>query len=46
MRTLNDCLIAAVAIRSGATVLHSDRDFDAIARHTELRIELVPSPGH
>lgn len=46
IRTLNDCLIAAVAIRAGATVLHSDRDFDAIARHTELRIEPVPSPGH
>ncbi|MGZ5294241.1 MAG: PIN domain-containing protein [Actinomycetota bacterium] len=34
-----DCLIAAVAIREGATVLHADRDFDVIARHTDLRIE-------
>lgn len=38
--TLN-CLIAAVAIREGASVLHADRDFDVIARHTELRIEPV-----
>jgi predicted nucleic acid-binding protein len=36
-----DCLIAAVAIREGASVLHADRDFDVIARHTPLRIEPV-----
>lgn len=35
------CLVAAVAIREGVSVLHADRDFDAIARHTELRIEPV-----
>jgi predicted nucleic acid-binding protein len=29
-----DVLIAAVALRAGATVLHRDRDFDAIARHS------------
>jgi predicted nucleic acid-binding protein len=34
-----DLLIAAVAIRAGATVLHRDRDFDAIARHTPLLVE-------
>lgn len=34
-----DCLVAAVAIREGATVLHADRDFDAIARCAPLRIE-------
>jgi len=34
-----DCLIAAVAIGQDATLLHADRDFDTIARHTELRIE-------
>jgi predicted nucleic acid-binding protein len=33
-----DCLIAAVAIREDAAVLHQDRDFDVIARHTGLRI--------
>jgi len=36
-----DCLIAAPAIRASAAVLHIDRDFDAIARHTPLRIEPV-----
>jgi predicted nucleic acid-binding protein len=40
-----DCLIAAVAIREGVSVLHADRDFDAIARHTELRIEPVRRSG-
>ena len=33
-----DTLIAAVAIREGAAVLHADKDFDVIAEHTELRI--------
>lgn len=41
IRSLNDCVIAAVAIRAGASVLHTDRDFDALAQHTELRIESV-----
>ena len=34
-----DCLIAAVAMRHGATVLHLDHDFEVIARHTPLRVE-------
>jgi predicted nucleic acid-binding protein len=38
VRGTMDCLIAAVAIREGARVLHLDRDFDAIARHTELEV--------
>lgn len=38
LRSLTDCLIAVVAIRSGAEVIHVDRDFDAIARHTPLRL--------
>lgn len=38
IRKLNDCLIAAVAIRSDATLLHRDADYDAIARHTALRV--------
>jgi predicted nucleic acid-binding protein len=38
IRTLVDCLIAAVAIRTDAAVLHQDRDFEAIARHTPLRL--------
>jgi predicted nucleic acid-binding protein len=41
IRSGMDCLIAAVAIANDATVLHSDRDFDTIARHTELRVEPV-----
>lgn len=41
---LTDCLIAAVAIRENAELLHVDADFDAIARHTALRIyPLSPS---
>lgn len=43
VRNTLDCLIAAVAIREGASVLHADKDFDVIARHTELRIEPVAS---
>jgi predicted nucleic acid-binding protein len=39
VRNTIDCLIAAVAIRENASVLHQDRDFDVIARHTELRLE-------
>lgn len=37
-RSQLDCLIAAVAIRENVPVLHADRDFDAIARHTPLRV--------
>jgi predicted nucleic acid-binding protein len=36
IRRLPDCLIAAVAIRAGAPLLHRDADFDAIARHAPL----------
>ena len=38
IRKLIDCLIAAVAIRADLPILHSDVDFGALARHTELRI--------
>jgi len=31
VRSLMDCLIAAVAMRTGATVVHQDRDFDILA---------------
>ena len=37
IRNLLDCLIAAVAIRADAPVLHRDHDFYALARHTELQ---------
>jgi hypothetical protein len=39
VRKLIDCLIAAVAIRENASVLHNDGDFEALAMHTSLRIE-------
>ena len=38
IRRLPDCLIAAVAIRNGAELLHRDADFDAIAGHAPLAI--------
>lgn len=38
VRKLVDCLIAAVAIRSNASVLHSDADFATLARHTPLAL--------
>lgn len=36
VRKLIDCLIAAVAIRAGAPILHHDADFHTLARHTNL----------
>ena len=30
-RSSNDCLVAQIAIENGLTLLHSDRDFNAIA---------------
>lgn len=38
VRKLIDCLIAAVAIRADVPVLHADDDFEALARHSPLRI--------
>jgi hypothetical protein len=38
VRRLIDCLIGAVAIREGASVLHSNADFEVLARHTGLAI--------
>ena len=38
VRKLIDCLIGAVAVRTGAEVLHADVDFSSLARHTELRL--------
>jgi hypothetical protein len=37
VRRLTDCLIAAVALRYDAVVVHKDADFDAIARAVPLR---------
>ena len=38
-RQLNDCLIAAVALEHGLSVLHHDRDFARIAEVTGLLVE-------
>ncbi len=38
VRKLIDCLIAAAAIRTDVPIVHNDADFDALARHTELRV--------
>jgi predicted nucleic acid-binding protein len=37
-RQLSGCLVAAVAIRHNIAVLHRDRDYDVIARHTDLQV--------
>lgn len=39
VRRLMDCLIAAVAIRADAAVLHNDSDFDTLARHADLKVD-------
>lgn len=38
VRKMLDCLIAAIAIDANLPVLHADRDFDVLARHTGLRV--------
>ena len=38
IRSQIDVLIAAAALRLGLPVLHHDRDFAQIARHTDLRV--------
>jgi len=42
-RGMIDCLIAAIALRSGAALLTTDRDFVAIAQVFPLRFDL---PAH
>jgi predicted nucleic acid-binding protein len=41
VRKLIDCLIAAVAIREQAPVVHADADFEALARHSPLLLDSV-----
>ena len=41
VRTLIDCLIGALAIRADVPVLHCDADFDLLARHTPLRVDVA-----
>jgi predicted nucleic acid-binding protein len=38
VRRLPDCLIAVLATRVGADLLHQDRDFNAIAQHAPLAV--------
>lgn len=39
VRRMIDRLIAAHAIRADVPLLHADADFDALARHTDLRLD-------
>jgi predicted nucleic acid-binding protein len=39
VRRLIDCLIRATSIRASVSVLHSDSDFEVLARHTALTID-------
>jgi predicted nucleic acid-binding protein len=41
VRKLIDCLIAAVAIRGDLPVLHIDVDFDILAQHKTLQVDVV-----
>ena len=41
VRSSTDCVIAACAIRNHLEVLHIDRDFDALARISPLRVRNV-----
>jgi predicted nucleic acid-binding protein len=40
VRKLIDCLIVAVAIRGNVSVFHRDADFDILAQHTTLQIDM------
>jgi hypothetical protein len=37
VRKLMDCLIAAIAIRNDAPIVHRDADFEVLRKHTSLR---------
>ena len=39
IRSVNDCLIAAVSIRHGTSIIHRDTDFEVIAAITGLEAE-------
>ncbi len=38
VRKPNDCLIAIICINNNIPLLHNDKDFDNIAKHTSLKI--------
>ena len=39
-----DCMIASVAIEYNLSLLHNDRDFDHIAKHSKLKILKTEKP--
>lgn len=39
IRSIIDCLIAAMAIETGATIMHKDRDFDRIEQYYPIIVE-------
>ncbi len=39
-----DCMIASVAIEYSLSLLHNDRDFDHIAKHSKLKILRTEEP--
>lgn len=41
IRSSVDCLIGACALRNSLTVLHCDRDFDALARVAPLEVQRI-----
>jgi predicted nucleic acid-binding protein len=41
LRGITDCLVAVPAIEARAPVLHLDRDFEILARHTPLEVALL-----
>lgn len=41
LRNIADCLVAVPAIEAGVPVLHADRDFATLARHTRLEVVRV-----
>jgi len=43
VRSLIDCVIATVAMKADAELLHTDRDYDTIAKHAPLRIAELAS---
>lgn len=42
VRKLIDCLIASIAIHAGTPLLHADRDFEVLSRHSALQIDTAP----
>ncbi|MBV6703367.1 PIN domain nuclease [Kitasatospora aureofaciens] len=40
-----DLVVAVTAMHHGLTVLHYDRDFETIAKHTDLKARWLAEPG-